>query len=128
MITIDFLKMAMTTLLTDNVVFYLGNNNSSVITELGSVSIPFSTEIGTDYVEVKTTEAVYFGEGDDTARTVSRINSCEEKKTTPYYSLPLQGTTTISKGYMLKVNPYKENSNGEHIRGIKVKFSMPDTE
>ena len=127
MITNDFLKLAMTTVLTGDIDFYLANNATSIIPSLGSRAIPFTTTDGDDYVMVKTSSTTYFDEGTNVAQTVSCINACAANETIPYYSLPLQNETTISDGLMLKVNPYKENSNGEHIRGIMVKFSIPET-
>lgn len=126
MITNNFLKLAMRTVLSGGLDFYLANSTDTVIPSLGSRTLAFTTTEDTNSVMIKTTGVTYFDEGSDAAATVSCINGCKAGETTPYYSLPLQSTTTISKGLMLKVNPYKENSKGEHIRGIMVKFSIPE--
>lgn len=129
MITFAFVKMAMDTLLYTNKVFYLGNG-STINNEYGQKKLSFSRiDDGTSSVTIKSDAEVYFDEASDkAAHTVNGIVSCcyESKGPVPYYLLPLQSSVEIPASYQIKVNPYKENDEGVHTRGIMVKFSVPE--
>lgn len=127
MITLDFVKMAMDTVLALNKKCLLGNSPTTVVTEFGAKTLPGTVTSDATSVTWKTNSEVYFDEGDSTTRTVNCINSClaGSNTYTPYYSMPLQASTEIMEGYMIKVNPYQE-ANGQHTRGIKVTFSLPE--
>lgn len=127
MITLDFVKMAMDTVLASNKKCLLGNSPTTVVTEFGAKTLPGTVTSDATSVTWKTNSEVYFDEGDSTTRTVNCINSCLASSNTyiPYYSMPLQASTEIIEGYMIKVNPYQE-TNGQHTRGIKVTFSLPE--
>lgn len=128
MITLDFVKMAMDTVLASNKKCLLGNSATTVITEFGAKTLPGTVTSDATSVTWKTNSEVYFDEGGSTTRTVNCINAClvgSGNTYTSYYSMPLQASTEIMEGYMIKVNPYKE-ANGRHTRGIKVTFSLPE--
>lgn len=131
MITDAFINKAMQVVLTSGKSFYLGASPTAVITDLGKRTITFSTDTTSEphSVIVKTTSEVYFEQAIGKSYTVSCINACSTAgdTNTPYYSMPLQKTTTIQDGYQIKVNKYATDAlNGEHIRGIMIKFSIPE--
>lgn len=129
MITIDFVRLAMQTLLTDNKNFYLANGISK-ITEFGKKTLGWSiSSDGATTVTAKTSTECYFDEAsDNAAHTVNSLVSVPTGGSTVYYSLPLQNEVAVYPGYQLKINPYKENESNEHIRGIMVKFTIPTNE
>lgn len=130
MITFAFVKMAMDTLLYSNKDFYLGNG-STINAKYGKKALSFSKveDEETNSITIKSNAEVYFDEASDkAAHTVDSIVSCgsESSATVPYYLLPLQSSVEIPVAYQIKVNPYKENEEGVHTRGIMVKFSVPE--
>lgn len=128
MITIDFVQKAMEAVLSGRYIScYLGSSPTTNVTSLGNVTLSGAvtkSDDGTSYTW-QTAKETYFEENTAGTVTVNCINACglENGSYVPYYSMPLQGSAEIPKGYMIKVNPYVEERN----RGIKVTFSIPQT-
>ena len=127
MITIDFVKLCMDTVLKSTNLFVLANSETSEIAKFGRKSIPGTVSSDATSATWKTNTAVYFEEGDATPTTVSCINSgvLSGGSFESWYSMPLQGSVSLTEGNQIKVNPYAE-SGGVHTRGISVKFSIPE--
>lgn len=127
MITIDFVKLSMDTVLKSTNLFVLANSETSEIAKFGRKSIPGTVSSDATSATWKTNTAVYFEEGDATPTTVSCINSgvLSGGSFESWYSMPLQGSVSLTEGNQIKVNPYAE-SGGVHTRGISVKFSIPE--
>lgn len=127
MITLDFVKLCMDTVLKSTNLFVLANNETSEIAKFGRKTVPGTVTNDTKSVTWKTNTAVYFDEGDTTPTTVNCINSgvLSGSSFVSYYSMPLQGSVSLTEGNQIKVNPYAE-SGGVHTRGISVKFSIPE--
>ena len=127
MITIDFVKLCMDTVLKSTTLFVLANSETSEIAKFGRKSIPGTVSSDATSATWKTNTAVYFEEGDATPTTVSCINSgvLSGGSFESWYSMPLQGSVSLTEGNQIKVNPYAE-SGGVHTRGISVKFSIPE--
>lgn len=127
MITIDFVKLCMDTVLKSTNLFVLANSETTEIAKFGRKSIPGTVSSDAASATWKTNTAVYFEEGDATPTTVSCINSgvLSGGSFESWYSMPLQSSVSLTEGNQIKVNPYAE-SGGVHTRGISVKFSIPE--
>ena len=128
MITLDFVKLCMNTVLDNNsIVTVLSNSETTEISKFGRRTLPGTVTSDSKSVTWKTNTAVYFEEGDTTPTTVNCINSgaVSGNSFVSYYSMPLQGSVSLSEGNQIKVNPYAEK-DGVHTRGISVKFSIPE--
>lgn len=128
MITLDFVKLCMNTVLDNSsIVTVLSNSETTEISKFGRRTLPGTVMSDSKSVTWKTNTAVYFEEGDATPTTVNCINSgaVSGNSFVSYYSMPLQGSVSLSEGNQIKVNPYAEKG-GVHTRGISVKFSIPE--
>lgn len=127
MITLDFVKLCMDTVLKSTNLFVLANSETTEIAKFGRKSIPGTVSSDATSATWKTNTAVYFEEGDATPTTVSCINSgvLSGGSFESWYSMPLQSSVSLTEGNQIKVNPYAE-SGGVHTRGISVKFSIPE--
>lgn len=127
MITIDFVKLCMDTVLKSTNLFVLANSETTEIAKFGRKTVPGTVTNDTKSATWKTNTAVYFDEGDATPTTVSCVNSgvLSGGSFESWYSMPLQSSVSLTEGNQIKVNPYAE-SGGVHTRGISVKFSIPE--
>lgn len=128
MITLDFVKLCMNTVLDNSsIVTVLSNSETTEISKFGRRTLPGTVMSDSKSVTWKTNTAVYFEEGDTTPTTVNCINSgaVSGNSFVSYYSMPLQGSVSLSEGNQIKVNPYAKK-DGVHTRGISVKFSIPE--
>ena len=128
MITLDFVKLCMNTVLDNSsIVTVLSNSETTEISKFGRRTLPGTVTSDSKSVTWKTNTAVYFEEGDTTPTTVNCINSgaVSGNSFVSYYSMPLQGSVSLAEGNQIKVNPYVEK-DGVHTRGISVKFSIPE--
>ena len=128
MITLDFVKLCMNTVLDNSsIVTVLSNSETTEISKFGRRTLPGTVMSDSKSVTWKTNTAVYFEEGDTTPTTVNCINSgaVSGNSFVSYYSMPLQGSVSLSEGNQIKVNPYADK-DGVHTRGISVTFSIPE--
>lgn len=147
MITYDFLKMVVDEVFKTDVEttaqkvnYYLGADTDSNITDLGYINIDWirtdDSDAGTitldtavdnkSYYFDYTTNGENYSVGYINTESYNSYVSSSKTKTGTYnaYAIPLAKTVTLPDGYTIKVNPYVENESGEHIRGIRLKFSI----
>lgn len=148
MISYDFLKLTVDSVFKTSVSaselkvpYWLGDSPNTKFEDLGSIAINWNrTDDDTNKTITLDTPAdtsYYFGyttAGEN--HIVEYINAMSYKshmlKSGTYsfegkhlaYAIPLAKAVTLPDGYTIKVNPYKENESGEHIRGIRLKFSL----